>query len=86
MRAAMRVRQPQGCTGVCINHPGVVDGVCCIPIACPRTDQHSSATTVRDHQKAAGLPQKDRLSGDDPYGRGGPAQRLRIPTPEWRRR
>eukprot|EP00959_Pyramimonas_sp_CCMP1952_P046774 977160-Pyramimonas_sp.AAC.1 len=46
----------------------------------------TSTTTARDHQETAGLPQKDRLSGDGPNGRGRPAQRLRLPTPERRRR
>eukprot|EP00959_Pyramimonas_sp_CCMP1952_P293872 6146115-Pyramimonas_sp.AAC.1 len=80
------VRQPQRRAGVCINHPGVFDGVCCFSTACPRTDQYTSVTTERDHQGTAVLSQEDRLPGDDPSGRGRPTQRLRLPTPAWRRR
>eukprot|EP00959_Pyramimonas_sp_CCMP1952_P117293 2451763-Pyramimonas_sp.AAC.1 len=68
----MHVRQPQGCAGACINHPGAVDGACCISTTRPRTHQHSSATTVRDHQECAGLPDQDRLPGDESDGRGRP--------------
>eukprot|EP00959_Pyramimonas_sp_CCMP1952_P315715 6608070-Pyramimonas_sp.AAC.1 len=36
----------------------MVNSICRISTACPGTDQHASATTQRDHQGAAGCPQK----------------------------
>eukprot|EP00959_Pyramimonas_sp_CCMP1952_P196998 4119210-Pyramimonas_sp.AAC.1 len=70
--------------GLRINHASVVDGICGLSTTCPRTDQYTHATTERDYQEAAGLPNEDRLPIDDSNGRSRPAQRLWLSTPEWR--